>query len=749
MIEIKHKQTGQVKKITRRDWEKPTSPYRHARDLWQIVEEGDPVVLGETQSNGTVKELWVTDRDHAIRIMTQPGSENKYRIIELENAETQLAVPIKGEWQEGPGTPKEDLETLFREDMVEWLRYALSTRPNDQELIQDGFTKLGLIGYAFSQKEDDTFLLQGYNALDKSFYSFWEGQELTTHQESTLESNDFQVYLIGEWSERFDKKDLLPAFNFISEETGKQLILTNPDFDHLKGLGYSWSSGEPGKRFCLSRKPFKGSVPVFVYSTREVLLFEPISVESQDALENTITKSTDADLLPDSPSKIDDLGRKKLMELVSNKLEKVWPQWHVEPFQIMLNGEWGSGKTTMLNFLEHELRQNSWEIVKYNAWMHQHFEDQWWMLVSKVSEQIANSPNRGDIRSHRWWSFKLQNHNTLVVVVLAAVFLGSTYGLADYFLLEGDNITLYAGLIGLLGSIWVTFTGMVQNIFRRRVTTAELAKTNTADPYKEIKDRFNEIAKGRKLAIFIDDLDRCEIKPTVSLLEGIQNLFKGAKVLYVIAADGNWISNCFNQQYAKFKELDSPGHSVGSQFLQKSFQMVVDVPKISAEQHKRLWEKYLGIPSAESPTESQRQKEDVNEKIASAQSTEDIREAVSEDTTMEQRTLAAEKLESIVEERKEHILYDYMDYVPRNPRQMKRLINQFIVKYQSLILTGTANELSEDALIRYIIFASSYPDHDAQIRSGQSTLEELLKKYSTLKGLLGDELNSEKITELL
>ncbi len=458
---------------------------------------------------------------------------------------------------------------------------------------------------------------------------------------------------------------------------------------------------------------------------------------------------TDADLLSDNPSSVDELGRKAVMELVFDKVSNLWPELSPkDSYTMLLNGEWGSGKSSMLLYLKEFLEKDIWTVVEYNAWAHQHLDDQWWVLVNKVSKQISDLPNRGDIASHSWWSFKLQNHNTLVVILLAAIFLASGYGLADFFLLEGDDFTLYGSLIGILGTIWVTFTGIVQNIFKRKVNSATLATNHSSDPYKPIKDRFEEVTKDRKVAIFIDDLDRCEIKPTVELLEGIQNLFKQTKVLYVIAADGNWVSNCFNKKYAEFQNLGSEGHSIGNQFLQKSFQMVVDVPKIGADQHEVLWKKYLGIyKEEEDPNQSE--KEEFDDKIAKAKTTEDVRAAVQGDTSLEQRKEAAAKVEELIEE-DDHLLLDYLQWIPANPRQMKRLINQFIIKYQSLIIANTIDKVSEKALIHYIIFAASYPDYDAQLRSGARTLDYLRSlKDETLSKLLEVELTDDHIRNIL
>ncbi|UXP31638.1 KAP family NTPase [Reichenbachiella agarivorans] len=459
-----------------------------------------------------------------------------------------------------------------------------------------------------------------------------------------------------------------------------------------------------------------------------------------------VNLDTDADFQPDNPSKDDDLGRKSIMEIIHDKVEALWPELGKEDsYTILLNGEWGSGKSSMLLYYKEFLNNSGWEVVEYNAWTHQHLDDQWWVLVNKVSQQISLANKPPSIKSHRLWSFRLQNHNTIVVFLLAGIFLFSGYGL---FTKGGSELALYGSLIGLLGSIWVTFSGMVQNIFKRRVTTAELARNHSSDPYRPIKDRFNQVTKNRKVAIFIDDLDRCEIEPTVKLLEGIQNLFKQSKVLYVIAADGNWVSNCFDKKYEEFEKLKKKGHTIGNQFLQKSFQLVLDVPKIGTDQHDKLLKKFLRIEE-DLPEEPARSDQEVEADIDKAETSEQLESAIKGATTLSQRVVAAKKVEKIINKRKGHLLIDYIKEIPKNPRHMKRLINQFIIKNQVLIIYNSKVQISDDALVQYIIFSSMYPDFDREIRQGIKTLEDLKIENSEINDLIGDGLTTELILNYL
>lgn len=39
------------------------------------------------------------------------------------------------------------------------------------------------------------------------------------------------------------------------------------------------------------------------------------------------------------------------------------------PYAISINGSWGKGKSTMLNFIEELIDKNKCEIIRFNPWM--------------------------------------------------------------------------------------------------------------------------------------------------------------------------------------------------------------------------------------------------------------------------------------------------------------------------------------------------------------------------------------------
>ncbi|MEP5611891.1 MAG: P-loop NTPase fold protein [Cyclobacteriaceae bacterium] len=454
-----------------------------------------------------------------------------------------------------------------------------------------------------------------------------------------------------------------------------------------------------------------------------------------------------ADIIADTIAKEDDLGRKDLMEIVHNKVEKLWTDLREDQsFTILLNGEWGSGKSSMLYYLEGFLKKNKWTVVQYNAWQNQRFEEPWWILVNKVSKEVpkeaTDAKNQYSSISHRYWKSKLQYSIAYIGAFVTSVLI--VIGLANNLFGDSDNVAFYGSILALLGSLWVSVNGALQNIFKKKSFSALQIK-NANDPLEPYKKRFADVVKHKKIAIFIDDLDRCEVEATVKLLEGIQTLFKESKVLYVIAADGHWVSDCFDDKYTKFSGLVPNGQTIGNQFLQKTFQLIVDVPKLSRKQQDLLLKKYLGRADEAEITETD--EEEIEVEISQTKTVRGLSEAAAKGGA-KARKRAAEKAEEIIEEQKEHYIQQLIeqDLVPANPRQMKRLINLFTLKIQELLISGVLGEVGEENVLRYILFSTEFPEYNYAVQNKAE--QDFAKGHKEIMKDLGD-LTPDLIKEYL
>jgi hypothetical protein len=117
---------------------------------------------------------------------------------------------------------------------------------------------------------------------------------------------------------------------------------------------------------------------------------------------------------------------------------------------------------------------------------------------------------------------------------------------------------------------------------------------------KNIQNRFGKLAKRlnkrSRLAVFIDDLDRCKSDYVVSLLEGIQTLFRQGSVFFIVAADSKWLQTCFELVYKEFKDsIGEEGKPLGILFIEKTFQLTTPVPSIPKDFKAAFWNQLIAV----------------------------------------------------------------------------------------------------------------------------------------------------------
>ena len=107
-----------------------------------------------------------------------------------------------------------------------------------------------------------------------------------------------------------------------------------------------------------------------------------------------------------------------------------------------------------------------------------------------------------------------------------------------------------AQLLGKVLALAATLLGAGMFVSRSLVPgsakAAQAFMESAVDPLERVAKHFHKLVgrltggtgpTSRPVIVFVDDLDRCKSSYCVTLLEGIQTLFKDPRVMYVVAAD--------------------------------------------------------------------------------------------------------------------------------------------------------------------------------------------------------------------
>jgi hypothetical protein len=472
----------------------------------------------------------------------------------------------------------------------------------------------------------------------------------------------------------------------------------------------------------------------------------------------------------DDPATVDELGRRPFAEVIAARIEEVWKTQSAKDggrpagaFMVHIHGPWGSGKTSVLNFMRAHLQDvkrpsaERWVVVEYNAWRNQRIRPPWWTLIKEIYTQ--SSRQLGFWRSLwlrvQWLVWRVRADLlpallaivlVMLAVVLAVWAIGFTprqsdagdasrnaaqvAGEADRTKAEaggkGDandpvsraelGIKLLVAAVAAVGALFALSRSLVFGSARAAQTYTELR----SDPLRPIVRLFQKLvgAIGRPVLVLVDDLDRCDSTHVVELLEGIQTLFRTAPVTYVVAADRKWICSSFEKGFADFgKTIGEPGRPLGYLFLDKVFQVSASIPRLSPETRSGYWKGLLHSAGSDDPGRLEdarvRAEQKAGEEVRQAVTQQELQAKIvdaHDDPVREQamRAAAAKQITSAEAQRaSEHLLQSFERMLEPNPRSMKRLVNAFGLNQATQFLEG--RNVPPEVLARWTIIELRWP----------------------------------------
>ncbi len=515
------------------------------------------------------------------------------------------------------------------------------------------------------------------------------------------------------------------------------------------------------------------------------------------------------------------LGRKAIGQAIATNLRQSWKAegGQDRPFIVHLSGRWGSGKSTVLNFLEHYLTSPSeadradprsndaeWIIVKYNAWQQQSDGRAWWSLLNAVA---GEAPKDLPFLS-RWW-FRLMDrrwrvtaqYKTLIYGTVALLLTALFFALSDSEpandlppgatrtvteIREGtvpeiteDGAIRPAGrMVERLETIergtaaktvWERIVDLKELIaiglavltafggfFVRRQKTEAMLKDLSLDPTAPLRRRYAAMIRQlkRPVAVFIDDVDRCDAGFVVEILQAAQNVYSDVPVLYVISSDKDWIVSAYEQRYAEFAgQVARPGRPLGHLFVEKIFQLSVHIPDLGASERDAYLHRLVGAQANQTSEEATETLRSFDSELSEAGGDiEKIRSAYRKVGNLaiapEAQARAFQAVQSAdAEAQLTHYLEDYKHLMDPNPRAMKRVVNafQFLQGYAFL----ANKDVRVQALILWVILDLRFPQVTRRLHRNPLEWDEadMEKYYSSdvIKTIL-DQLSVEEIETL-
>lgn len=267
----------------------------------------------------------------------------------------------------------------------------------------------------------------------------------------------------------------------------------------------------------------------------------------------------------------------------------------VLPVTIGVFGDWGSGKSSILQIIKSEFdkeENNNSVCIYFNGWTFEGYDDAKAALLNAILKELEDNKKLSEeVKStvkekakKLWKSIDWMRGAGMVMknIALPAVSAYFTGGLSlipfGIQKLTENGLDSPDKLITKLQSEEGTeFFKSLQ-----KAEKEQQEKTNTVADFRCDFDELLKATKFKKLVVIIDDLDRCTPDRIIDNLEAVKLFLNVANTAFVIGADPRIVRHAIEYRYKeKGKIADGNNEDIVKDYLEKLIQIPYNLPRLS------------------------------------------------------------------------------------------------------------------------------------------------------------------------
>lgn len=338
--------------------------------------------------------------------------------------------------------------------------------------------------------------------------------------------------------------------------------------------------------------------------------------------------------------------------------------------------------------------------------------------------------------------------------------------LKDMFNLAGIAVT--AGGAGLV--LVNAFRSGLKTIIESAGKSANAPSLGEADPIQKFRRHFSWFVSqlNEPILVIVDDLDRCSPKYVVELVRGLLTIFQSPRVVFVLLGDKDWIETAFANIHKEMADVHTDAQiTFGGRFAEKVIQLSFLLPEFDHDAREAYLTAVLAtgqevVPEDLKDTVDALQRVEAQARAnladtdraedqeAAAQRTESLIRETSAQTTTEHREAFEKAAMSILNRERmlraatarstetvvrQHGLKPLMDFLPANPRRIKRIINM-VSAYQASAQSTQGVAQGSDKwkqLVIWVVIMSEYPQVWKTLVTNSDLSTQLLDLIQTSK----------------
>lgn len=375
------------------------------------------------------------------------------------------------------------------------------------------------------------------------------------------------------------------------------------------------------------------------------------------------------------------------------------------PITIGLFGDWGSGKSSILEVLKKKIDdpKNGIVCLYFNGWIFEGYDDAKAALLESIIKEFEDSKKFGEglkdnikslIKSVDWMRIVGYGMKNIAIPAASAYLTGGISLIPQI----AQGLTSAAEKPEeLLEKIK---SGEAESFIKQFVESSDKkGETSSIREFRKDFEKLIEKSKINKLVILIDDLDRCTPDRIIDNLEAIKLFLNVDNTAFIIGADPRIVRHAIEYKYNNLTVNSSDenrNERIVNDYLEKLIQVPYHLPKLSDSEV----ETYITLLFCQRDLDEQSFKKVIEAfkvfKIKDRYSVFDyskIQEVLNdtEISQMSQSVPLISKLSPIITES----LYG-------NPRQIKRFLNTFMLR-KKLAKVANISNFKDDVLAKLMV----------------------------------------------
>jgi hypothetical protein len=400
----------------------------------------------------------------------------------------------------------------------------------------------------------------------------------------------------------------------------------------------------------------------------------------------------------DNETTVDLLG----FDYLVDSLEVVLTQPGLLPLTVGVLGDWGSGKTSLLQMAQEHLdATEGYVTVFFSPWRYEAYEDVKAALIDTILKRLLEeipeeeAEKKRVVDRLRGMAARMRAGSVAAGRSLAAagvVFGAAHAGLPPEFVAPTTTALLAAGKAAEQAP---------EVPEDDAVPAVEDSVSNFRLEFKQLLDSLENV---KAVVVFIDDLDRCLDHTVIYVFEAIRLFLQVASTAFVLAANRDIVQAAINRRYPAAHEGDP---ALGKDYLEKIIQVEITVPPLSepeAETYLNLL--FAGLRLNETGMDQLRQA--AHDRRVDGQFAVAMNYGIAKDTL----GTVSRELEADFA-----IVYRIAPPLSRglrgNPRQLKRFLNTLLLRLRTATRRGVA--LDPEILAKLMVLEVTAPKEFQQL----------------------------------